>query len=261
LAEWTNKQVLITVRTYPTPSAKDIEVSCTGAITLNGEWIRLFPVRYRFLKKGNRFRKYDLIDVRVRRASDARPESFTPDPDSIKIVAHIESRKGWIDRKKIIFRSKSPSMCWLQDQLEVNPNASTLGIFKPKQIKRLIIQPDDPTWTPDQLAKLKQAEQADLFGSQPPLAELEKIPFKFSYEFVCDQTDCSGHSLVCTDWEMNEAYRRWRNEYGPGGWEAAFRQRFEFEMINKLDTHFYVGTVHRWPKSWIIVGLFYPPRI
>ena len=31
-------------------------------------------------------------------------------------------------------------------------------------------------------------------------------------------------------------------------------------MIEKFDTHFYVGTVHQHPKSWIIVGLFYPPK-
>ena len=31
-------------------------------------------------------------------------------------------------------------------------------------------------------------------------------------------------------------------------------------MINKLDTYFYVGTVHRHPKNWIIVGLFYPTK-
>jgi len=31
-------------------------------------------------------------------------------------------------------------------------------------------------------------------------------------------------------------------------------------MINKYDTHFYVGTVHQHPDSWIIVGLFYPPK-
>jgi hypothetical protein len=30
-------------------------------------------------------------------------------------------------------------------------------------------------------------------------------------------------------------------------------------MIEKYDTHFYVGTVHRHPHIWIIVGLFYPP--
>ena len=28
-----------------------------------------------------------------------------------------------------------------------------------------------------------------------------------------------------------------------------------------LDTHFYVGTVHRFPATWIVVGLFYPPKV
>ena len=43
-------------------------------------------------------------------------------------------------------------------------------------------------------------------------------------------------------------------------WEAAFRNRFQKEMIEKFDTHFFVGTVHQYPGSWIIVGLFYPPK-
>jgi hypothetical protein len=62
--------------------------------------------------------------------------------------------------------------------------------------------------------------------------------------------------MSCTDWEIGESFRRWRKEY----WESKFRQKYEDEMINKFDTHFYVGTVHKHPKEWIIVGLFYPPR-
>lgn len=58
---------------------------------------------------------------------------------------------------------------------------------------------------------------------------------------------------------MGEAYRKWRKEYG-SSWEAKFRLRFETEMIQKFDTYFYVGTVHKHPATWIICGLFYPPR-
>ena len=65
--------------------------------------------------------------------------------------------------------------------------------------------------------------------------------------------------MICTDWEMAQAYRTWRREYGYK-WEEKFRQRFEAEMILKNDTHFFVGTLHQYPKSWIIVGLFYPPK-
>ena len=66
--------------------------------------------------------------------------------------------------------------------------------------------------------------------------------------------------MKCTDWEMAQAWRRWRAQYSDD-WEAAFRQRFETEMQERFDTHFYVGTLHQHPGSWIVVGLFYPPRV
>ena len=72
------KRILVTVRTYPTPARKGVEVSCTGGITDRGDWIRLFPVPYRRMAPNQRFKKYQWIDVEVTKASDARPESFTP---------------------------------------------------------------------------------------------------------------------------------------------------------------------------------------
>jgi hypothetical protein len=65
--------------------------------------------------------------------------------------------------------------------------------------------------------------------------------------------------MLCTDWEMLQSYRSWQKTYG-NNWEQAFRQRYEREMIDKFETHFFVGTMHQHPTSWIIVGLFYPPR-
>jgi hypothetical protein len=41
------KKALIVVRTYPVPAKKGVEVSCTAAVTEQGEWLRLFPVPYR----------------------------------------------------------------------------------------------------------------------------------------------------------------------------------------------------------------------
>jgi hypothetical protein len=58
---------------------------------------------------------------------------------------------------------------------------------------------------------------------------------------------------------MGQAWRKCRNEYGED-WEKPFRQKFETQMIESLDTHFYVGTVAEHPHRWIIVGIFYPPQ-
>ena len=68
MVEWVAKRILITVRTYPVPARKGIEVSCTGGITDDGKWIRLFPVPYRFLEEDRRFTKYQWISVSVTKA-------------------------------------------------------------------------------------------------------------------------------------------------------------------------------------------------
>lgn len=92
-----------------------------------------------------------------------------------------------------------------------------------------------------------------------PKTPLEKIPLEFRYEFRCVEAGCNGHRIMCTDWEMGESYRQWRDKYGDR-WEAVFRQKYEREMIDKNDTHFYVGNMHQHQDTWLIVGLFYPPK-
>src|SRR5206468_4128927 len=131
----------------------------------------------------------------------------------------------------------------------------TLGIFKPKKIEKLVITDAEPDWTPAQLDILKQGH---LFEERPK-KQLEKVPFNFQYHFYCDESTCNGHTLICTDCEIGESWRRWKKEYGKN-WEEKFRLRYETEMIQKYDTHFYVGTMHQYPDVWIIVGLFYPPH-
>ena len=99
-----------------------------------------------------------------------------------------------------------------------------------------------------------------MFGddARRPKNPLEKIPFIFRYVFTCDEPACHSHTVMCADWEMASLYRNCRREYGDK-WEPKFRQKYEATMIQKLDTQFFVGTVHRW-STWIIIGVFYPTR-
>lgn len=252
---WGNKRVLIVVRTYPVPATKSIEASCTAGITQDGNWIRLFPVPFRLMAEENRFSKWQWIDTDVVKAtSDARPESYKLNSETVRGGAKIGTADGWQARRDILKPLLRASMCRIRQEQDKN-GFPTLGMFRPLRIKRLVLEADDPNWSPEQLSVLKQD---DLF-KKAPAQTLEKIPFKFKFEFQCADPACNGHLMSCTDWEMAQAYRRWKREYGDK-WEAAFRQRFEREMIDKYDTHFMVGTVHQHPKNWIIVGLFYPPK-
>jgi hypothetical protein len=149
----------------------------------------------------------------------------------------------------------APSICQLQRVQRENQHP-TLGVFRPAEITRLSIEPTDTNWNTNQLAALSQ--QLLPFQSAPT-KQLEKIPFDFKYSFRCDRDECSGHTMICTDWELGQSYRQWKMRYGPN-WEDKFRQRYELDMKNKFDTHFVVGTLHQYPNNWIIVGLFYPPK-
>lgn len=255
---WERKRVFIVVRTYPVPATRGIEVSCTAAITPEGKWVRLFPVPYRFLDHDKRFTKYQWIDVDVQRATkDARPESYRINPDSIEIAETVGTDKGsWSRRASILGHVVACCLCCLQKEQRAN-GSPTLGLFKPSEIKGLIIEPEpNPKWTADELGKLSQQP---LWGNVPANT-LEKLAHRFSYRFTCPHGTCpdGGHKLTCTDWEFGALYRRCRTDYD-GEWEAKFRKRVEEEFLHKRDTHFYVGTVHRYPDNWIIVGVYYPP--
>lgn len=252
---WETKKALIVVRTYPVPAVRGAEVSCTAAITEEGKWLRLFPIPYRFLSPDRRFRKYQWVSVEITKAKrDTRPESYTLNVDSIRILEQISPAQNWKARKQLVFPLRATSLCELKRRRE-RDKYPTLGIFRPKVIKRLVIERESDTWTKEERAKL---EQPRIFGDRPK-TPLEKIPYKFSYEFCCEDSVCPWHTLTCIDWEMAQSWRSWKSRYGKD-WESKFRQRYETDMIEKNDTHFYVGNMAAHQGTWIIVGLFYPPR-
>jgi len=60
--------VLITVMTYPHPSRGHREVVCTAGITDSLEWVRLYPIGYRYGPSHQRVRKYQWVEVGLTRA-------------------------------------------------------------------------------------------------------------------------------------------------------------------------------------------------
>lgn len=255
---WQQQRLLIVVKTYPTPAWKGVEVSCTAALTERGQWIRLFPIPFRLLGAAQQFKKYQWIEAKIRPASsDVRPESFTVDTTSIKVVSlELSKAQAWRARKDAVLPLQAHCLCCLEEYRKAHKKtAPTLGIVKPKVVTRLQIVPEhSPEWTIDELERLQQGGMFE----QGPKRPLEKIPYKFIYHFKCDEVSCTGHRLSCTDWEMGQSFRAWRDKYG-SDWEHAFRRKYEQQLPHERDIYFYVGTVHQHPNRWIIVGLFYPP--
>jgi hypothetical protein len=254
-------KVLITVKTYPIPSKKYDELVCTAGVTEKGEFIRLYPINFRDLPFTQQYKKYQWIEViaEKHKGFDARKESYRPDCDSIKILGEVipTKRGDWTERAKYALARKSRSMEDLYEQQEAD--RTSLGILKPKKINDLDITPDDREWRPGFLNALKQQRLFEyrLKTLLPP----RKVPFKFHYRFECDDPRCKGnHRMMIEDWEVGAHF--WRMvDKGCSQEEASEIVRDKF--LNELcgpdkDTHFYVGTILAHPKTWVVIGVFYP---
>jgi hypothetical protein len=135
---------------------------------------------------------------------------------------------------------------------------TSLGVFKPRRVQDLIIRPRDPEWKPGFLNKLKQERlwENRTASKEPP----RKVPFKFQYKFECDDSRCRGHQMMVEDWEIDALY--WNCVDGgdsPDNACGKVKQKFLDQICGPdRDTHLYVGTVLAHPKSWVVIGTFWP---
>lgn len=116
----------------------------------------------------------------------------------------------------------------------------------------------NPEWTDEDKAKLSQDGLFDTLAAKrrPPL---KKLPYDFHYRYECETS--SGKEMLrhmITDWEVGALYWNCHQKYG-AKWEKYLRQKLEREFADK-DLLFLMGTAHRFPDQWLIVGLVYPPK-
>jgi len=248
------KKILILVKTYPNPSKNYLETVCTAGVTETGEWIRLYPVSYRYLENNQQYPKYSWIEVEVKKASnDNRIESYKPRMESIKVIRPpLGGKQQWEEAKSILIPKANKSLCELM-QLK-NQNIS-LGIFKPLEITEFYWEKEAPDWTEEEKQILIQQ---NLFGIEKK--PLEKVPYSFHYRFRCNDENCSGHDMTIIDWEIHQAYRSWKAKYGEDDALYKIKKKWlDTLFAPDRDTYFIVGTHHRF-KTFIILGVFWPPK-
>ena len=251
------KRILITVKAYPNPSIKYGETVCVAGIDIiKNKWIRLYPIPFRELDKDKKFKKYSIIEANVEKAQDdKRLESFRIYFNSIKIIDHFDTKNNWQERKKYVLSEIDNSFCELLKKSETDD--ISLGIFKPNKIKFY--------WkkTKDSLEEKRKASyaQKSLFHKNKNMIEF--IPFDFRYNFFCEnELNCPGHDLLIIDWEIKQAYRKWRWKYKS---EKILLEMIRERWLNRIcsiknDVYFIVGNMQRIRKNFMILSIFYPPK-
>ncbi len=254
-----SEELLILTKTYPSPSAKHRETTCVAAINRAGNMRRLFPVPFRFLEGTQRFHKWEWIRADlVHPNDDRRPESRKIILESIsRIGERVGTQNKWHERRKWIGPHIIDGFAALEERRQ--NSGETLGFIQPARILGLeITEVKDPDWTEEDKAKLLQDGlfDSDAVRTRPPL---KKLPHDFYYNYECKTAngiETLRHKI--TDWEAGALYWKCQNKYGKQ-WEDAFRSKLEMEFAQK-DLLFLMGTIHRFPDKWLIVGLVYPQK-
>lgn len=99
--------MLITVKTYPAPSARHVETVCVAGVRLDRgepEWVGLYPIAFRKLGEPEQFKKFQIVkaDLRARGTTDPRPESHSPDLDSLVLGDVINTKRNWQRRRELL---------------------------------------------------------------------------------------------------------------------------------------------------------------
>lgn len=216
------RDFLMLVKTYPVPSKTYGETLCCAAIdTTRGGWVRIFPVNFRALSRDTQFRKWQFIRATYGTArGDNRPESIRIHQETIQAGEWLPPA-NWSRRRSFVDPLVVPSIEWLRRDNTIN--GTSLGVLRPLRIDDLLIESAD-RWDPTSEEERVQLELA-WEQSELPRTDLEPIPFRFKYRFHCEDVECvRGHEMVILDWEISQAYRRWRSTYGELGWREAIRR-------------------------------------
>jgi hypothetical protein len=256
---WKSEEIFVTVKAYPHPSTKYIETVCVAGVTRDKQWIRLYPIPYRSLASEQQFPTYVWIKANIRKSAEHRPESHNIDIQTLEVQDRVGTADRWAARWMLLPTPDQSVEALKERQQTTN---ISLGMIRPKHVRKLLIQEEEHKWSPEELAKLRRSSLLDALqrdGTYQAAKELEKIPYRFLYDFICDDPRCHGHKLSVISWEIMQSYRKWSRRYGEG-WEEKFRQRYERELLGaERDLHFFLGTISSHPQEWTIIGLYAPP--
>ena len=150
MGKFERTKVLITVMTYPHPSEHYQELVCVAGITEARQWVRMYPVDYRYMHPHQKFKKYQWVELELSpygHKTDTRKESRKPKLDTLKKLGEpLSTKDNWRERRKIIDAMPHHTLNELEKLYETE--RVSLGIVQPKRVLDLKISPVERDWKP-----------------------------------------------------------------------------------------------------------------
>jgi hypothetical protein len=237
----TDCRVTILVKALPQPSRKYGETVCCAVVTPDGQWRRLYPIRYRHLAGETAFSRWEIVRFRYRRPKqDRRAESCNVEEDSIEIV-------GEMPRKE---RSKLLDPLILSSVGEASRRGQSLALVRPRDARFLYKRKTPQALVEEREAYAQAARQASFLDKE--LETLEPTPYEFKFRFRDGEAE---HTYTSGDWEAHAMY-----------YHGRMRGQSEAEVLEWMDhvfnaeypakgMAFVVGNQAKRPHVWQLLGV------
>ncbi|QWR76131.1 hypothetical protein [Candidatus Magnetomonas plexicatena] len=255
-------KILITVKTYPTLSAKYDEIVCTAGFREDGTWVRLYPIPFRKLDYEKQYKKYQWIELKIERnSSDPRKESYRPvNINDIVTGVWIEPTNYWRERKEIVLKKVYTNMEILIEEAKNPDKCTSLAVFKPSEIIDFKFTKTVREWDKVKLAQLDQLKLYE--KNDNPFKVVKKLPYKFSYIFMEDSS--VERTLMIEDWEIGQLFWNCCKKHNGDEIKACndVKKKYFDDFAKTKDLYFYLGTTREFhfhaKNPFIIIGTFHP---
>lgn len=232
-------QVTILVKALPRPSTGHSETVCCAGVSADGEWKRLYPIRYRH--GGERFSRWDKVEFEyISNSQDRRIESCKVLQGTIRNIGKC----GPEEKRHILEPLITPSM---ETAAELG---RSLTAIRPEQVRFL--------HRPKPISAIQQEAAAyERAARQANLLDQDVEPFKPTPHMLAfTYTDQLGirHTHQCGDWETHTTFWKWQKQYGEQRTLQLLKEKYEGEYVQK-GIVFILGTLAKRPKQWTLLGI------
>ena len=234
-------RVSILVKALPQRSTKHGETVCCAGVTPDGEFKRLFPIRFRHLSHEAAFKRWDWVDFKYRRpTSDRRVESCHVMEDTIVVDGKMPKK----DRAPFLNRLVSGSA------KEAQEAGRSLALIRPRNIRFYY-----KAKKPQQIAEEKRtyaeaASQGSFFDAE--LKALEPSPYEFRFKF---DDDAGHHDYANGDWEAHAMFFNGRRREGSDQAALDWMDIMFNEVYPKRGMLFCIGNMAKRPQTWQLLGV------
>ena len=262
------EKIIVLAKTYPELSSRHGPIVCVAGVNEYGEWRRLYPIPFEIWRDEKymdiKFSKWDIIEVDVSEKPPPHDRRFESrrvlNWENIRVVDHIGD---WSYRLTIINEL-------LDNDVEtIISSGRSLGVIRPRRVDDFFDKPRHKLREDAEKIVLRKMDEADsritlfeyfdmndehlLPEVREPEAKIEELPW-IGYKFYCNNPRCRGHEMMVIDWEAQQLFRRYKTVDGP------VKKKFFDELVYQRDLYFILGNTWRYLKSFMIIGLFYPPQ-